>query len=234
MAEGVLEIVKRHRCGERWQWSAVLFLAGAAALIFGLSGCGETAHVTPASSTGEVHNYLNGKMGNSSSYYDNLEITVDHSANEILASSMMQGTITATGAGLLDISETYAISGTTTGSTLTLQSPAPQGFLAEIPGVGAFGETISPINSPKNTPVSMAAVDECPNFPTAVRFLYVATPHGTGIADSYGTVRHQHPGSDRHHECEWLCGTINTRGVAPSTPTNLVGARDARRRRKAT
>ena len=99
---------------------------------------GETAHVTPASSTGEVHNYLNGKMGNSSSYYDNLEITVDDSANEILASSMMQGTITATGAGLLDISETYAISGTTTGSTLTLQSPAPQGFLAEIPGVGAL------------------------------------------------------------------------------------------------
>ena len=47
---------------------------------------------------------------------------------------------------------------------------------------------ISPINSPKNTPVSMAAVDGA-NFPTAVRFLYVATPHGTGIADLYGTVR---------------------------------------------
>ena len=225
MAESALRIVKRHLFGEAGQRSAVLSLAGAAVLILGLSGCGETAHVTPASSTGMIYHYFTSHMGQS---YINTGITVDHYANEILAAGTMQGTFTSTGAGFLDISENYAISGSSTGSTWTFQSPALTGaFLAEIPGVGAVGATIHPLSNPTSVPVSMAAADACPNFPTTTRFLYVETPrysqYAYYIADSYGTVDISTQGATVTMDVNGYVVDSGT-GLAPSTPTNLVGS----------
>jgi hypothetical protein len=219
MAEGALKIVKSHRCGEARQRSAVLSLAASAAFILGLSGCGETARVTPASSTGEVHSYYASYMGS----HANHEITVDRSNNEFAAVDLMQGTFTGDGAGFLDLSENYLYSGN---QGLTYQSPALTGaFLAEIPGVGAVGSLLS--SATVGGPYSMAAADECPNFPTKVRFLYVTPPNSSPydyfIPNSYGTVDISTQGATVTLDVNGYVVDMSS-GIAPSTPTNLAGA----------
>jgi hypothetical protein len=111
---------------------------------------------------------------------------------------------------------------------MAYQSPALTGaFLAKIPGVGAVGKLISPLSSPTGLPVSMAAADECPSFSSPVRFLYVMTPNASAydyyIANSYGTVDISTQGATVTMDVNAYVVSSST-GLAPSTPTNLVGA----------
>lgn len=180
-------------------------LMGILFVLFGSSGCGQTAQPVVSSSTGKVDSYFGGPFNVAGSDLAKSSSTFDHAAQQFNISAFVNtataqvpteiiaGSFATAATGFLSITENFA---TTSSGVIAAQNPPLTGAWAvEIPGAGALGNFLS-VNSANAqvsvsaAPAAMAENTVCPNFSSAVPFLYVTVPNATLTTDTadYGTV----------------------------------------------
>jgi hypothetical protein len=147
--------------------SAMVCAMALAALVLGLGGCGDTAKLPTAASSGQVQTY----------YYGN-QVTIDHYGKQVSVAGDsdnpgIEGTFTTTASGITNISETFSANG-----DVTFNPPLTGAWLVEMTGVGATGNLLSTDGGKIFTgdAVVMAGNTECPSFSKATRFLFVNVP----------------------------------------------------------
>jgi hypothetical protein len=179
----------------------------------GLLGCGQSAKpvVPPAASL--VYSYFGGPFSVTGSDVPRSASTFDHSAGQIEVSSfvttataqvpteILNGSFVTAPTGFLSITENFA---TTSSGVIAPQNPPLTGAWAvEIPGAGALANLLN-VNSTvipavvTAAPSAMADNTACPDFPTAVPFLYVTVPNAvlSSYTANYGTADITTEGTD--------------------------------------
>lgn len=141
-----------------------------AALVLDLAGCGETAKLPTASSSGQVQTYFTGNTSTNAE-----QVTIDHYGKQLSVQDtngpLVEGTFTTTASGVISITET-------TGSGRAVNTPQPDAWLVEMTGVGAVGNFLQFDDGTiySGEAVMMAGNTECPSFSKATRFLFVTVP----------------------------------------------------------
>jgi hypothetical protein len=177
--------------------------------LLGAAGCGQTAKPVVSPAAGQVDSYFGSPFATPGNVFGESLSSFDHAANQISASSylktqtaqvptgVMSGTFATADTGFLNITENF----TTVSGVITPQNPPLSGAWAvEIPGSGVLANLLN-INSSslsvKAAPAAMVENTNCPNFPTAVSFLYAAVPNANQTTDSadFGTVSISSQGS---------------------------------------
>ena len=188
-----------------------------AALVLGLAGCGETAKLPTAASTGQVQTY----------YGDN-QVTIDHYGKQFSVEGTnnpeIEGTFTTTASGFINITETAGET-TSTATTIAEENPPLTGaWLAEFTGVAAAGNLLYSLDGTiwGSQIEIMAANTECPSFSKATRFLFVTgaeTSTSTNSSVFYGTTDITTQGSSVDFNTNYY-----TAGQPlTSTPTTYLG-----------
>jgi hypothetical protein len=177
--------------------------------LFGLAGCGQTAKVVTSPAVRQVDSYFGSPFFVSGSAVVRSTSAFDHANDQVTVSALlstqtaqvptviMAGTFSPAASGFMSITENFATAGS---GTLVAENPPVTGAWAvEIPGAGALANLLSLQSSGATTaaPAAMAENAECPNFSSAIPFLYVTAPKTTLAGDTadYGQVKLSTEGS---------------------------------------
>jgi hypothetical protein len=181
-----------------------VWLLGFCLLVLGSSGCGQTAAPVTSPAAGEVDSYFGVPFLTPGSALSENASTFDHAANQIGVSGfitlgtptpapVLNGTFVTADTGFLSITENFA---TTQTGVMSAQNPPLTGAWAvEIPGAGALANFLSVSTSAlglsvRAAPAALAQNSACPDFSSAVSFLYVTVPNSSLTHDNadYGAV----------------------------------------------